>query len=93
MIRPPGIDNGAFVVKPETGWYARVSLLFSDSVSTGTGSKAFDCAHVSTLETYDDPMNGYIAIIYIITLKRIIFQFIIEAIMLFMLINCVSQDG
>ena len=59
IIRPPGIDNGAFVVKPETVWYARVLLLFSASVATDTGSKAFDCALVSTLETYDDPKNGY----------------------------------
>ena len=29
MIRPPGIDNGAFVVSPDTVWYARVLLLFS----------------------------------------------------------------
>ena len=59
IIRPPGIDKGAFVVKPETVWYARVLLLFSASVATDTGSKAFDCALVSTLETYDDPENGY----------------------------------
>ncbi len=51
IIRPPGIDNGAFVVKPETDWYARVLLLFSASVATDTGSKAFNCALVSTLET------------------------------------------
>ena len=31
MIRPPGIDNGAFVVSPDTVWYARVLLLFSAS--------------------------------------------------------------
>ncbi len=59
IIRPPGIDNGAFVVKPDTVWYARVLLLFSTSVTTDTGAKAFDCALVSTLETYDDPENGY----------------------------------
>ena len=34
MIRPPGIDNGAFVVSPESVWYARVLLLFSASVMT-----------------------------------------------------------
>ena len=28
MIRPPGIDHGAFVVSPSTVWYARVLLLF-----------------------------------------------------------------
>jgi hypothetical protein len=59
MIRPPGIDNGAFVVSPDTVWYARVLLLFSASAMTDTGSKSFECALVSTLETYDDPENGY----------------------------------
>ena len=58
MIRPPGIDNGAFVVSPESVWYARVLLLFSASAMTDTGSKSFDCALVSTLETYDDSENG-----------------------------------
>jgi hypothetical protein len=28
IFRLPGIDNGAFVVSPETVWYARVLLLF-----------------------------------------------------------------
>ncbi len=58
MIRPPGIDNGAFVVLPESVWYACVLLLFSASAMTDTGSKSFECALVSTLETYDDPENG-----------------------------------
>ncbi len=63
MFRPPGIENGAFVVTPESGSrqnraYARVLLLFSASAQTDTGSKSFDCALVSTLETYDDPENG-----------------------------------
>ena len=58
MIRPPGIDNGAFVVSPDSVWYARVLLLFSASAMTDTGSKTFECALVSTLETYDDPDNG-----------------------------------
>ena len=49
MIRPPGINNGAFVVSPETVWYARVLLLFSASAATDTVSKSFDCALVSTL--------------------------------------------
>ena len=44
IIRPLGIDNGAFVVKPETVWYALVLLLFSTTVTTDTGSKAFNCA-------------------------------------------------
>ncbi len=57
MIRPPGIDNGTFVVTPESVWYTRVLLLFSQAASaqTDTGSKSFDCALMSTLETYDDP--------------------------------------
>jgi hypothetical protein len=54
----PGIENGAFVVTPDLVWYARVLLLFSASAQTDTGSKSFDCALVSTLETYDDPENG-----------------------------------
>ncbi len=58
MIRPPGIDNGAFVVSPVSVWYARVLLLFSASAMTDTGSKSFECALVLTLETYDDPENG-----------------------------------
>jgi hypothetical protein len=58
MIRPPGIENGAFVVTPDSVWYARVSLLFSASAQTDTWSKSFDSALVSTRETHDDPENG-----------------------------------
>ncbi len=58
MIRPPGIDNGAFVVSPDSVWYARVLLLFSGSAMSDTGPKTFECALVSTLETYDAPDNG-----------------------------------
>ena len=58
MIRPPGIDNGGFVVSPDTVWYARVLLLFTASAATDTGSKSFDCALVSASESYDDPENG-----------------------------------
>lgn len=68
MIRPPGIDNGAFVVSPETVWYARVLLLFTASAKTDTGSKSFDCALVSTMETYDDPENGWYMHICLYTL-------------------------
>jgi hypothetical protein len=57
MIRPPGIDNGAFVVSPESVWYARVLLLFSASAMTDTGSKSIECALLSTLETYNDPVS------------------------------------
>ncbi len=41
MIRPLGIDNGAFVVSPDTVWYALVLLLFSASATTDTGSKRY----------------------------------------------------
>ncbi len=58
MILPPGIDNGAFVVTPDSVWYALVLLLFAASAATGTGFKSFDCALVSTLESYDDPEKG-----------------------------------
>ena len=34
MIRPPGIDKGAFVVSPDTVWYDQVLLLFSASATT-----------------------------------------------------------
>jgi hypothetical protein len=34
MIRPPGIDNGGFVVFPDTVWYAKVLLLFTASAAT-----------------------------------------------------------
>ena len=74
FIRPPGINKGAFVVSPDTVWYARVLLLFSASAQTDTGSKSFDCAFVSTMETYDDPENGWfmhICITYIICIIRI----------------------
>ncbi len=58
MIRPQGIDNGAFVVSPDSVWYACVLLLFSASAMTDAGSKSFECALVSTLETYEDPDDG-----------------------------------
>ncbi len=51
MMRQQGINNGAFIVLPDTVW-------FSAAAMTAAGSKSFDCALVSTLETYDDPENG-----------------------------------
>ena len=58
MIRPPGIDIGAFVVLPDSVWYARTLLLFSASANTYTGLQSLDCALASTLEIYDDTENG-----------------------------------
>ncbi len=66
MIHPPGIDHGGFVVMTDSVWYSWVLLLFSESAQTDTGSKTFDCALVSTLETYYDPENGNIVVIAII---------------------------
>jgi hypothetical protein len=67
MLRPPGVDNCAFIVSPETFWYAGVLLLFSASAATDTGSKSFKCALVSTLEIYDDTENGnYINHLYLL---------------------------
>jgi hypothetical protein len=37
-----GIDNGCFVVSPDTVWYARVLLLFSACAMTDTGAKTFE---------------------------------------------------
>jgi hypothetical protein len=71
MIRPPGIDNGAFVVSPDSVWYARVLLLFTATSQTDTGLKTFECALVSTLETYDDP-EKIIVIIVIIDIIHVI---------------------
>ncbi len=47
-----------FVVSPDSVWDAWVLLLFSASAATDTGSKSFECALVSTMETYEDPENG-----------------------------------
>ncbi len=66
MIRPPGIENGAFVVMPDSVWYARVLLLFSASAQTDTVSKSFDCALVSTLKTYDNPENGIVMVMVLL---------------------------
>jgi hypothetical protein len=58
MIWQQGIDNGSFVILANSVWYARVLLLFSACALMDIGSKSFECALVSTLETYDDPDNG-----------------------------------
>ncbi len=58
MILPPGMDNGAFVLLPDSVWYGWAILLFSSSVATDTGSKSFNCALIPTLESYDVPENG-----------------------------------
>ncbi len=93
MIWQQEIDNGAFIVSLETIWYARILLLFSASAETDTGSKSFDCALVSTMETHDVPENGYymyyiyilciICVLYIICIICIICIMYIKSIILF----------
>ncbi len=60
MIRPPGLNSGAFAffLSSDSVWYARDLLLFSASAATDIGSKSFDCALVLTMETDDDPEDG-----------------------------------
>jgi hypothetical protein len=76
MIRPPCIEVGAFVVSPDSVWYARGLLFFSASAKTDTGLTAFDFALVSTFETYDDdrmiPKTVIIVIVYIMVINTII---------------------
>ncbi len=52
------INNGAFVVLPDSVWYELGLLLCSATAQTDTWSKIFDCALVSTLEVYGNPGNG-----------------------------------
>ncbi len=58
MICPQGIEPGGLVVSPDSVWYSRVLILFLASAATDTGSKSFDFALVSIMETYDNPENG-----------------------------------
>lgn len=58
FIRPPGIENGGFVLKPDSVWYCRVLLLFSFSAMTDTGSRSFDCALISVMERYEGDLAG-----------------------------------
>ena len=52
FIRPPGVEPGGFVLKPDAVWYCRVLLLFSFSAMTDTGSRSFDCALISVMDRY-----------------------------------------
>ncbi len=57
MIRPPGIESGAFVVFPDSNWFSLVLLFFSATANTDTGLNSFDCAQVLMHETYDNKAN------------------------------------
>ena len=58
FVRSPGVESSGFVLSPASVWYCSVLLLFSASALTDTGSKSFECALVSTLETYETSGNG-----------------------------------
>ncbi len=79
MIQPPGIDHGGFVVSrlhlTPFGMLGFCSYFFENSFSahTNTGSKTFDCALVSTLETYDILRRVIIAFMAIICIMDIIY--------------------
>ena len=88
MIRPPGIDNGAFVVSPDSVWYARVLLLFTATAQTDTGSKTFDCALVSTLETYAILITVINVIIDITVTILIIYIIVIIDVIVFVSVYC-----
>ena len=96
MIWPPGIDTGAFVVSPDTVWYARVLLLFSTSATTDTGSKTSDHRIVPSCRRWKHttiPRMVIICIISIISIIKIIFiLMIITAIIAIMLIIFVLLD-
>ena len=75
MIQPPGIDNGTFVVSPDSVWYARVLLLFTATSQTNTGSKTFDCALINVIIVI------IVIIIYVI-IEIIVIIYIIAVIVL-----------
>ena len=88
MIQPPGIDNGTVVVSPDSVWYARVLLLFTATSQTDTGSKTFDCALVSTLETNAILITVINVIIDIIVTILIIYIIVIIDVIVFVSVYC-----
>ena len=52
------VYSRGFVLTPDSVWNCRVLLLFSMSALTDNGSKSYDCALVSTLETYATSKSG-----------------------------------
>ena len=52
FIRPPGIEEGGFTLRPDNVWYCKVLLLFSIQAQTDQNSSTeeFQCAFVSVLE-------------------------------------------
>ena len=52
FIRPPGIEEGGFTLRPDNVWYCKVLLLFSIQAQTDQNgsTEEFQCAFVSVLE-------------------------------------------
>ena len=52
FIRPPGIEEGGFTLRPDNVWYCKVLLLFSIQAQTDQNgsTEEFKCAFVSVLE-------------------------------------------
>ena len=72
MIQPPGIDDGAFVVWPDSVWYARVLLLSLPHRKPTPGRKRLtvhSCRrwkYMTILKTVINVIIVIIVIIYII---------------------------
>ncbi len=64
------------MVSPDSVWYALVLLLFSASAATGTGSKSFECALVSTMETYHDPAVRMVTIVCINVIIWVVYHYL-----------------
>ena len=56
FIRPPGIEEGGFTLRPDNVWYCKVLLLFSIQAQTdqNCSTEEFQCAFVSVLEPLAD---------------------------------------
>ena len=52
FIRPPGIEEGGFMLRPDNAWYCKVLLLFSIQAQTDQNgsTEEFQCAFVSVLK-------------------------------------------
>ncbi len=93
MIRPPGIDHGAFVVSPATVWLlwhaATMHWYYFYSQPLNRYWIQVRMRPCLDVETFDDPENGnYLRYIYYI----IIVIMVINAITGIIQINCVLRD-
>jgi hypothetical protein len=68
MVRPPGIDKGAFQLRIDNVWFCKVLFLFSFVSQNDLARKRHDCAFVSVLEEYKGrrrPGSIYLHIFYL----------------------------